>query len=336
MKADADMKGAAPYCPRGSMSRAGSSKNSAEQPVLGSNPSTQASNSAEQPAEPWRIWPSSEQVVVPVFSWIPLPFTIDGSIGGSFCHGQYAGHGLRKMVYLLTNGLILKPCKEKDQEPRLFERLQALGLSPKVHASGRCSAVSSAGQPAGIWQAWLCDYAKPLALMDRAAIKLCIPGAVRAMVKAHAGGHILRDNALSKFGMLQGNVVILSASGCESSQMQEGEFTRKVMKQFWSRALFFVLPRDLEEYKQPWSESYRCPLCGRVGMGGYSADGIDVPVCTDGRWACLSRLWGGGDTLATIRRGQVLTVFGTRLGTVQRHIVEILATELPGYLFRLA
>ena len=55
MKADADMKGAAPYCPRGSMSRAGSSKNSAEQPVLGSNPSTQASNSAEQPAEPWII-----------------------------------------------------------------------------------------------------------------------------------------------------------------------------------------------------------------------------------------------------------------------------------------
>jgi hypothetical protein len=83
-------------------------------------------------------------------------------------------------------------------------------------------------------------------------------------------------------------------------------------------------------------ESYRCPLCGRVGMGGYSIDGIDVPVCVDGRWACLSRLAGGGDTLATVRRGHILTVFGTRLGTVQRPIVKILAMELPSYLFRLA
>ena len=319
---------------------------------MGSNPSTEASNSAEQPAEQWTIWPSNEQLEVPKHEQthtrpLPLPFTIDGSIGGSFCHGQYAGHGLRKVVYRLTNGLILKLCKETDPEPRLFERLQALGLSPRVHASSRCSAVPRAGQPAEIWQAWLCEYAEPLALMDDAAMKLCIPGAVRVMVKAYASGHILRDNGLTNFGMLQGKVVINDCSESEeSSQMEEDEQFRDVMEHFWLTAEMlwnssemswrFGGSGDLEEYKHPWSLMYRCPLCGREGMGGYSADGIDAPVCTDGRRACLLRLWGGGDTLATIRRGQVLTVFGTRLGTVQRPIVEILVLELPGYLFRLA
>ena len=231
-------------------------KNSAGRPVMGSSPSTQASNSAEQPAsseeelpspaqaassaaqparlrlrectplydsfldsvqsaeqpaEQWSIWPSSEQVEVPKHKQthtrpLPLQFTIDGWIRGSSCHGQYTGHGNSKVVYRLTNGLILKLCKNRDQEPRLFEQLLALGVYPKVHASGQCSTVSSAGQPAEMWQAWLSDYAKPLDQILKefpAASKICIPGAIRAMVKAHAGGHILSDNALFNFGMVE-------------------------------------------------------------------------------------------------------------------------------------
>ena len=230
---------------------------------MGSNPSTEASNSAEQPAEQWTIWPSNEQLEVPKHEQthtrpLPLPFTIDGSIGGSFCHGQYAGHGNSKVVYRLTNGLILKLCKNRDQEPRLFEQLLALGVYPKVHASGQCSTVSSAGQPAEMWQAWLSDYAKPLDQILKefpAASKICIPGAIRAMVKAHAGGHILSDNALFNFGMLQGNVVIIDAGSRESSQMKKSEFNKKVMNQFWSKAQTLVQPADLEVYKQQWRDA---------------------------------------------------------------------------------
>ena len=33
--------------------------------------------------------------------------------------------------------------------------------------------------------------------------------------------------------------------------------------------------------------NYRCPLCGRVGNGGYAPDGIDFPICTEGDFSCL-------------------------------------------------
>ena len=32
---------------------------------------------------------------------------------------------------------------------------------------------------------------------------------------------------------------------------------------------------------------YRCPLCGRVGNGGYAVDGFDYPICTEGTHSCL-------------------------------------------------
>ena len=71
------------------MSSRASASDSAEQPVEASNTMTQASNSAEEPAEQWTIWPSNEQVEVPKHEQthtrpLPLPFTIDGSIRGSW------------------------------------------------------------------------------------------------------------------------------------------------------------------------------------------------------------------------------------------------------------
>ena len=83
------MERRARYCRTSRMSTAGSTGNSAEQPVTRSNSSTQLSNSAEQPAEQWRIWASREQVEVPKHKLthtrpLPLPFTIDGWIMGTF------------------------------------------------------------------------------------------------------------------------------------------------------------------------------------------------------------------------------------------------------------
>ena len=35
------------------------------------------------------------------------------------------------------------------------------------------------------------------------------------------------------------------------------------------------------------SDDYKCPLCGRVGNGGYALDGVGFPICTDGDFSCL-------------------------------------------------
>ena len=42
-------------------------------------------------------------------------------------------------------------------------------------------------------------------------------------------------------------------------------------------------------------ENYRCPLCGRVGMGGYALDGgPGRPVCDQGPHNCITLLTDGG------------------------------------------
>ena len=35
-------------------------------------------------------------------------------------------------------------------------------------------------------------------------------------------------------------------------------------------------------------DDYKCPLCGRVGNGGYALDGLLCgPICTEGTYSCL-------------------------------------------------
>ena len=34
-------------------------------------------------------------------------------------------------------------------------------------------------------------------------------------------------------------------------------------------------------------DDYKCPLCGRVGNGGYCLDGVGFPICTEGDFSCL-------------------------------------------------
>ena len=47
-------------------------------------------------------------------------------------------------------------------------------------------------------------------------------------------------------------------------------------------------------------ENYRCPLCGVTGMGGYSLDGINYPICTDGNFSCLEKVLEHGATPTSI------------------------------------
>ena len=37
------------------------------------------------------------------------------------------------------------------------------------------------------------------------------------------------------------------------------------------------------------AEDYRCPLCGRTGMGGNFCDSIGFPICTEGKHNCLRK-----------------------------------------------
>ena len=34
-------------------------------------------------------------------------------------------------------------------------------------------------------------------------------------------------------------------------------------------------------------DDYKCPLCGRVGNGGYALDGVGFPICIEGDFSCL-------------------------------------------------
>ena len=55
---------------------------------------------------------------------------------------------------------------------------------------------------------------------------------------------------------------------------------------------------------------YKCPLCGRVGNGGYLVDGMSYPVCTDGDYSCLWHLYDKGLSPAQIVANALQKVFG--------------------------
>ena len=131
-------------------------------------------------------------------------------MGRSYERLQYLGHGQSKVCFWLTEKLLLKLRNEDDREPRPFRQLEATGVYPKVYAASTCECDGTRG----IWHAWVVDRAKPLDKIlkeNPAASNVCIPGAVRAMLIAHFNNHILSDNALFNFGMVDGNVVIIDA-----------------------------------------------------------------------------------------------------------------------------
>ena len=77
------------------------------------------------------------------------------------------------------------------------------------------------------------------------------------------------------------------------------------------------------------SEQYRCPLCGRKGMGGYHVDGLGIgPICTDGDYACLDGLvdekWVSVDDF----RAQALDIVFCR-GNLGPEVRERIASFLP-------
>ena len=219
-------------------------------------------HSAEQPAvikgsaAKWTISASLDQVEVPKHKQthtrpMPLPFTIDAWIMGKYYERrQYLGHGNSKVCYWLTERLVLKLCRQPDQEPDLFQELQETGVFPKVHASAQCQFGDQT------WHAWMVEQAKPLDQIlkeNPLASNVCIPGAVRAMLVASSRNHILSDNALFNFGMVNDNVVIIDAgSRSGEAQLNKGTFNRRVMRQLRSKAQVVIHPEVIAIHRQEW------------------------------------------------------------------------------------
>ena len=129
---------------------------------------------------------------------MPLPFTIDAVVQGKYYSGaQHLGHGQSKVCYWLTDTLVLKLCEERNQEPELFQELQASGVYPVVLASGQCRVEDPEGPGLETLHAWVVDQAKPLAQILKEnphASNVCITGAIRAMLTAHSrGAHTQRQ-----------------------------------------------------------------------------------------------------------------------------------------------
>jgi hypothetical protein len=213
----------------------------------------------------WTFWPSNEQVHVPLDKRthtrvLPLPTTVEISIGRDHFHQVvYAGHGNSKVVYRLSFDRVLKLSPgnlQKNQEPDLFDSRHDLGVYPTVYASGEITQLNQARGNVKTWQTWITDYAKPLDQIIKetsAASYICITGAIRAMLRANTVGHILSDNALFNFGMVQKNILIIDAgSRFDQAKLTRGEFNKKVMQQFWRKVEPLVSTHDLTSLKHQW------------------------------------------------------------------------------------
>lgn len=217
----------------------------------------------------WTLQPARKQIDVPKNKRThdrppPLPFTVDLVLDEELCRGQYAGHGLTKTTYLLFDiasnhkwkGKILKLRPVEDAEPRIFGELADAGVYPRIYAQKTCVCFNSAAQPAE-WYAWVTDRATPLDQYIRLPgvdVHGCIRGAVCAMLRAALArrSHLLSDNGLYNFGVIEDKVVIIDAGSRDlvSSKPTKGHLNEKVIKSFWKKACLFV--QNLDTVKNTW------------------------------------------------------------------------------------
>ena len=71
-------------------------------------------------------------------------------------------------------------------------------------------------------------------------------------------------------------------------------------------------------------KDYRCPACGAIGKGGYSPDGVDVPMCCEDPEGndCLSKL-----LMGTLSQNQILQMIKDRASAAK----EPLATAASSH-----
>jgi hypothetical protein len=69
-------------------------------------------------------------------------------------------------------------------------------------------------------------------------------------------------------------------------------------------------------------DDYRCPLCGRTGMGGYSMDGVNFPVCTAGTYNCVDKISGGSWPTKIVANG-LFAILGKRMPFSYEFVYEV-------------
>ena len=187
------------------------------------------------PKKMWAIRPSFPAKASTEFELthnrsVPLPFAINLVMCGETHACLYIGHGQSKVVYRVTDKLlVLKLTATKDQEPYVCKQLSldcraaqpAVKICPTIYAIGRCEVQDQWGTFRAEWFAWLAEYAIPL---DKYMQGLnvdgegCLKTALYKQVVAAQHGFLLSDNNLSNLGVVDNTVVIIDTG---SRKMQE-------------------------------------------------------------------------------------------------------------------
>ena len=251
----------------------------------------------------WTMWSSRRQPSAGLIERtherpVPLPLAIDVDAGG---HGQsvsrgkiawecrYVGHGLSKVVYMMTPGMVLKLTEEEDPEPFLCKRLSercsavqpAVELCPGIVAIGWCEHKDEWGKPVcsrdrrtSWWFAWIAEYAIPLnrymlgLLVDRSAEEYaqdrqnCLKLALYKQAVSAQRGFLLSDNQLSNFGVLRRTVVIIDLGSrklMDEGTISKSDMNYSAIKKWWDKIQWHCDAFDVAYLRGIWQKHWN--LC---------------------------------------------------------------------------
>ena len=229
-------------------------------------PATSKANSAGQPGgssdeEPLLEWclrprqlaPEEEASLPPIRKThsrpVPLPLYATIQMKDVFLKGNYAGHGLSKMVYeliastpgshyALRSSTLLKLTPAWDPEPITFGMLRP-ELCPTIYEYKKCQVhKNSAGQPE-TWNAWTTEKALPCdRALERDGVNLqgLVWHTLLCICLCGKGGLFIDDTGLFNFGVLNGRAVLIDAGSreCATESLPKSSITPS-LKKFWQK-----------------------------------------------------------------------------------------------------
>ena len=85
------------------------------------------------------------------------------------------------------------------------------------------------------------------------------------------------------------------------------------------------------------ADDYVCPHCDGRGYGGYAPDGVNYPICTQGKANCLDKLIKHGlCTRAMVKADSLKMIFVIRhnwyIPTKAKDIVNLLSPHISSFL----
>ena len=72
-------------------------------------------------------------------------------------------------------------------------------------------------------------------------------------------------------------------------------------------------------------DDHKCPHCDGIGFGGYAPDGIDYPICTQGKANCLDKAVDGMTSRMEVQNKKYAKIFEKAnhniMGASQREVL---------------